>query len=456
MAFWRSFVLVLGVLAFVSSQAAAQVLLRDTEIEAYLYDMSEPIWRAAGLPEGGVEILLIGDPSLNAFAGASSGLKMGVHTGLISAADTPNQIEGVIAHEAGHLAGGHSARTADVFAKAGKQQMLGLLLGAALIAAGAPPEAGFGAIGLGQAAAMNNYLTYSRGQESAADQAAINYLNEVGHSATGLLEFFGKLQNQQLIRAGEVVPYFQTHPLALQRISRLTERAEASPFFTVRDDPEKIEELRLIQAKIHGFLDEPHVALRRFPLTDQSDAARYARAVAYYRASDLASATREIDRLLASYPDNPYYHELKGQMLFEHGKVAQSIPSHRRSVELMPDAPLLRVNLARALVATEMEEETAEAVELLKVALRQERDNAFGWSLLARGYATLGRLDQANLAQAETAYHSGDVLSAHRFASLAKEKLPVGTPEHQQALDILVATAEDARRLNRGPFGRPR
>jgi predicted Zn-dependent protease len=449
MAVWRSLALVIGSLAFFVAQASAQVLLRDTEIEEFLYDMSEPVWQAAGLPEGGVEILLIGDPSLNAFAGASSGLKMGVHTGLITQAKTPNEIEGVIAHEAGHLAGGHSARTAEVFANAGKQQMLGLLLGAALLAAGAPPEAGIGAIGLGQSAAMNNYLTYSRGQESAADQAAITYLDHIGHSSAGLLDFFDNLRNQQLIRSRAPVPYLQTHPLAVQRVARLRSRAETSPYWGQRDDPEDVEQLRLIQAKIHGFLDEPQVALRRYPLSDQSDPARYARAVAYYRASDLTSATREVDKLLAAYPDNPYYHELKGQMLFEHGKIAEAIPSHRRSTELKPDAPLLQVNLARALIATERDAEAREAVAILKLALGKERDNAFGWSLLARAYATLRETDLASLAQAEAAYHMGDVMGAHRFATLAQDKFSAGTPEHQQALDIILATAEAAREMGR-------
>ncbi|MEM7671518.1 MAG: M48 family metalloprotease, partial [Pseudomonadota bacterium] len=379
---------------------------------------------------------------------------MGVFTGLILAADTPNEVEGVIAHETGHLAGGHSARTRDAIAKASRPALMSLVLGAALIAAGAPPEAGFGAIGLGQSIATDNYLTFSRGQESAADQAAITYLDEVGSSTAGLIAFFDVLRNQQLIRASQPIPYFQTHPLAVQRVAALERRAQQSPFWDVRDTPEEVMELRLIQAKINGFLNEPHVTLRQYPLADQSDPARYARAVAYYRDSDLEKATREIDRLLTAHPNNPFYHELKGQMLFEHGKVAEAIEPHRRSMALAPDEPLLKINLARALVATDRDEHVAEAMTILEAAVRQERNNAFAWSVLARARSHRGQEELALLAQAEANFHGGDPVSAHRFATLAKDKLEAGTPEHQQALDIIVATAELAQKNRRRGGGR--
>jgi predicted Zn-dependent protease len=372
---------------------------------------------------------------------------MGIFTGLLTEADVPNEIEGVIAHEAGHLAGGHSARSRDAMARAQRPALLSLALGAALLAAGAPAEAGIGAIGLGQNLAMSNYLAYSRGQESAADQAAVTYLDAVGSSSAGLIEFFGKLQNEQLITARRAVPYLQTHPLALQRVNALERRAQESVHWPERDSAEDIEKLRFIQAKIHGFLNEPHVTLRMYPLTDQSGPARYARAVAWYRDSKLEDASREIDRLLEEQPDNPFFHELKGQMLFEHGQVEEAITPHRRSVALAPQFALLRINLARALVATEREANVSEAIAMLEEALRLERSNSFAWTELARAQSLRGNESLAMLAQAEANYHGGNPIDAHRFATLAKDKLDAGTPEHQQALDIVVATAEEARKL---------
>ncbi|MEM1409166.1 MAG: M48 family metalloprotease [Pseudomonadota bacterium] len=434
--------------------ASAQVLLRDAEIEAWIASMAHPLFEAAGIPPDRVTILLIGDQTPNAFAGASSGLIMGIHTGLITLAESPNEVEGVIAHETGHLAGGHSARSRDAIAKASRPALMSLVLGAALIAAGAPPEAGIGAIGLGQTIGMTNYLAFSRGQESAADQAAVTYLDEVGSSTQGLIEFFDVLKNRQLLSASQPIPYLQTHPLAFQRVARLRNRGEESPHWGKRNTPDEIEAMRLIQAKIQGFMNDPRVTLRLYPLSDQSDAGRYARAVAHYRASDLDRATKEIDRLLADYPSNPYYHELKGQMLFEHGKVADAIAPHRRSTELSPNTALLKINLARALVSTELDQNVREADTILREALRLEPDNGFAWSILARAKSLGGHDDLALLAQAEASFHYGNAASAHRFASLAKAKLPAGTPEHQQANDIIVATAEEAQKARRRAPGR--
>ena len=270
-----------AITAVASSIANAQgiSLLRDAEIEEFLADYSHPIFDAAGLPKDSIEILLVNDLSFNAFAG---GRYMGVNAGLLTFADTPNQIEAVIAHEAGHLAGGHSARTQDAISSASRPILLGLILAAGAIAAGAP-DAGIGLLGLGQTIGTANFLKYSRGQESSADSASITYLNKLGKSSKGALEVWRRQRNNQIIRGREINPYFVTHPLANARLNALKTRAEASPYFDVADPPEEIYRLQMIQAKIWGFLHEPKDVLTRYPVEDESDQARYARAVAYYR-----------------------------------------------------------------------------------------------------------------------------------------------------------------------------
>ncbi|MBY0422368.1 MAG: M48 family metalloprotease, partial [Parvularculaceae bacterium] len=342
---------VFSVAAFAASieTAVAQTVLRDAEIEQWIKDYSYPIFKVAGIEPASVNILLIGDQSINAFAG---GLNMGIHTGLLSNADTPNQVLGVIAHETGHIAGGHSQRSSDAMARASTPILLSLVLAAGAIAAGAP-EAGMGILGLGQNIAIGEYLTYSRGQEATADQAALTYLEATGQSGRGLVEFFGKLRNEQIIRGYKLNPYLQSHPLANDRIAALEQRAKASSYYAKADTPEEIARLHLIRGKIRGFMQEPNVTFRQYPLTDQSDEAAYARAVAYYRNADIDKGVKEIDRLIAKSPNDPYFYELKGQMLFEFGRVADSVAPHRRSVELAPDKALLKINYGRALAATE-------------------------------------------------------------------------------------------------------
>lgn len=416
--------------------ASAQSVLRDAEIEQFLDDYSLPVFRAAGLPADQIQILIIGDQTFNAFAG---GLIMGVNTGLLTITDTPSQIQGVIAHEAGHIAGGHTARSDEALSAATRPILLSLVLAAGAIAAGAP-DAGIGILGLGQTIGIANALTYSRGQESSADQAALTYLERIGRSGAGLIEGFQKLRNDQLIHGQRVNPYLQSHPLAVQRITALEERAKASPYFDVKDSPEEIARLRLIQGKIRGFLQDVNVTLRQYPLSDQSEPALYARAVAYYRSADIERALKEVDKLLATHPDNPYFNELKGQMLFEFGRVAESIEPHHRSVELAPGKALLLINHGRALAATEDPANLDAAVKSLKSALLIEPDNSFGWFELARAYGALDKEPLANLAMAESRYHEGAKPDAAQFALRARAGFKKGTPEWRQATDIIVAS----------------
>ncbi len=418
------------------AQARGISLLRDAEIEEFLDEYSRPIFRAAGLNEDSIQILLVADQSLNAFAG---GRYMGVNSGLLTIAETPNQIEGVIAHEAGHLAGGHSVRTDAAIASASRPMLLSLILAAGAVAAGAP-EAGIGILGLGQNIGTANFLKYSRGQESTADQSSITYLDRIGHSSKGATELWRNVRNSQIIRGRQINPYRQTHPLANDRLSALQQRAEVSPYYEVEDSPEEIERLRFIQAKIHGFLEEPHATLRRYPLSDQSDPAHYARAVAYYRTSQVEKALIEIRTLTEARPDNPYFHELEGQMLFEFGKVEESIEPHKKAIALKSDNALLRIGLGRALNAMDAPENFEEAVTEFKRALLLEPDNGFGWYELARAYGGLENDTMADLATAESRYHAGAKPDANAFARRAMAGLRKGTPEWRQAADIVLAT----------------
>jgi len=424
--------------AFGGSVSVAQgiSLLRDAEIEQFLDDYSLPLFRAAGLPEGSIKILIVNDQRLNAFAG---GRYMGVHTGLITIAETPNQIEGVIAHEAGHLAGGHSARSDDAIASATRPILLSLVLAAGAVAAGVP-EAGIGLLGLGQNIGLANFLSYSRGQESSADQASITYLDRIGHSSKGALELWSNVRNSQIIRGRKINPYLQTHPLANARLTALKHRAQASPYFDRADSPEEIARLHMIQAKIRGFLHDPNATLRKYPLSDQSKPAHYARAVAYFRQSHIDRGLSEIRTLTALEPDNPYFHEVEGQLLFESGAPTEAIAPYRRAMELLPNNALMRLNLGRAMIATEDSALYEQAARELKRALLLEPDNAFGWFELARAHGGLGQEAMANLATAESRYHAGAKPDANTFARRAIAGLRRGTPEWRQAADVIFAT----------------
>lgn len=423
-----------------SGTAQAASLIRDTEIEKVLRHYGDPIFVAAGLDPKAVSIYIINDPSINAFV--SGGQNMFIYTGLIMKLETPNQLIGVMAHEAGHIAGGHLSRTSDAIAEASIPVIVTILAGIAAVALGAP-DAGIGLILGSQQIAQRSFLQYSRTQESAADQAGMTILTATGQSGRGMLDVFEKFAEQELLTFRRQDPYVRSHPLSRERIATLRERVEASPFADAVTPPEMQVEYDLIRAKLRGFVDRPDVTLRNYPLSDQSAPARYARAVAYFRWPQFDKSVAEIDSLLAEFPDNPYFHELKGQIEMERSNPKGAIAPYEESIRLEPDAPLLRVNLASALLATENESYTERARVELVSSLRDDNENAFAWYQLALAYSRLGDQGMADLASAERDFVLGNLPGALQFAIRAKQRLPQGTT-YMQRCDDIIAIAGDA------------
>ena len=428
--------------------AQAQSLIRDTEIEMTIREGADPILEAAGLAPDDVTIMLISDPSLNAFA--TQGLRMGFHTGLIMEADTPNQFLGVLAHEAGHLAGGHTIRT-DLQRAGMRPFLLTMGLGVLAALAGAP-DAGALLIGSSGYFGTLGALTYSRSQEAAADQAAVTYLETAGMSGQGLVDFFNEFRYQELFSEERRFPFFRSHPQSADRIAGLRRRVLEQPHHDVVDSEEALFRHRVMQAKLYAFLNAPAYTLQRYPETDTSFEARYARAIAAYRAAHTDDAIRQIDILLDENPENPFLWELKGQVLFEAGRPAEAETAHRRSVDLLPEAGLLRLNLAQAIIAEERPDRLEEAIAELHRSLAYERDNPFAYLLMSQAYGALGEDGQARLAQAEYHFSINEMEDAQRAAVFARARLEPGSAPYRRAVDIILATGasmEDIDELDR-------
>ncbi|MBR9825510.1 MAG: M48 family metallopeptidase [Alphaproteobacteria bacterium] len=433
-------------LAFAVSAMPAwgQQLIRDTEIEEVMRDYTDPLLVAAGLSPNDVSVHLVADPSINAFV--TAGQRIFLHTGIIVEAETPNQLIGVIAHETGHISGAHLARSGDAMRAASVPVYVSMGLGLLAAFAGEGGAAGALLASSQQFGALS-YLTYSRGQEASADQAAVNLLDATGQSSLGLVEFFERFRYQEVMSQARRFPYFRSHPLSSDRIAALREVVETSEFYEVRDTQEEIDRLRRIQAKIYGFLMEPRFVFWRYPESDQSLPARYARAVAYYHDARIEEARAELDTLIAEEPDNPYFQELYGQMLFESGFAEESIQYHERSVELMPAAALLRINLAVSMIATEDPRLLDEAETHLRVALDVEPSNPFAWYQLSLVHERNGDTPLAQLAIAEQSFAIGNRSRARQFATRARAELEQGTIAHFRASEIIAVSAPTEQEL---------
>ena len=447
----RMMLTVIVLVAVAVRPAAAQSILRDAETEALFQDMMDPLLVAAGLQPGQVRVHLLGDRSINAFVAGSQDIY--VFSGLIEAADSAEEVQGVLAHELGHVMGGHAIRVNEGAKAATGISLLSLLLGAAAIAAGGG-EAGMGILMAGQQAALGKFLAFSRVQESTADAAGAQYLSKAGISGRGSLAFFKKLQNLEFrygVKQDDDQAYGRTHPMSGDRIQALREVYVIDPAWDKPADAAIEARFQRIKAKLSGYMAEPERTLRKFPESNNSVPARYARAYAWHRSAYPEKALAEVEALLATNPADPYFLELEGQVLLESGRPSEAIPALRKAVAGSRSQPLIAATLGHALIATEDPANFAEAEAVLKTAVALDNENPFAWYQLGIVYANKGDQPRAALASAERySLEGGQAELALRNADMAMLGLPEGSPDWIRAQDIsLVARAEVERTRKR-------
>ena len=416
--------------------AAAQSILRDAETEALLNDMARPLFVAAGLSPANAKVVLINDSSINAFV--AGGQIVYVHSGLIDAADSANEVQGVIAHEIGHIVGGHA-----VFQNDGGYtniSILSLLLGVAAMAAGSG-EAGTGILMAGQRAAIGKYLAFSRVQESSADAAGSRFINSAGISGKGMLSFFNKL-TAQMHRYGyyttspEVDPFAQTHPMSQDRVETLKADLMNAPSWNKPLDQDLERRFKRVQAKLRGYVSDPKDTLTKYPQSDQSVQAHYARAYAYHKSGYPEQAAAETQALVKAAPKDPYFLELEGQIMLESGDPRGALEPLREATALSGNQPLIASTLGHALLATEDKANLAEAERVLKQAGARDNDNPFAWMNLGTVYDRKGDEPRTALATAERAHLIGDVGTALMSSRAAMAGLPQGSADWVRAQDI--------------------
>jgi predicted Zn-dependent protease len=421
-----------------AQQGGGPPILRDAETEQLLRDYTRPILRAAGLEKQNIQVVIINDPSFNAFV--ADGRRIFVNYGALRESETPNQIIGVLAHETGHLAGGHLSKLREQVARAQTQMIIAMLLGIGAAVAGARSgagSAGAAAVAAPQSAIMRTMLSYQRQQEENADKAAVKFLNATGQSAKGMYETFRRFSDQSLFAARGADPYNMSHPMPAERVRALEELARSSQFWDKKDDPALQFRHDMMRAKVSGFMERPDTINRRYPASNDSLPARYARAIAAYRHGDLRNAQAQIDALIRAQPNNPYFHELKGQALLEGARPNEAIAPLRKAVQLSNHAPLIEMLLGQALVASENKAYADEAITILRAAVSREPEAAIGYTQLAMAYGRKGNYAEADLAAAQAAFLRGDQKTARDLASRAKTRFAIGSPGWVKADDIV-------------------
>ena len=414
-----------------------RVFIRDAEIETIIRSFAVPLFAAAGLDPSNVNIRLVQDRSLNAFV--AGGQNIFIHTGLIIESKGPDALIGVIAHETGHIEGGHLTRTRRAVEDAGAIQLIGTILGVVAGAATGSSQLTQAIMAGGQSAGQRTFMKYSRTQESAADQAAMRLLDTTERSADGLVGFLGQLSGQSALSTRLQDPYVQSHPLSQDRINTLRNHVDLSEYSkNVSSEAENLAHARVV-AKLYSFIEPLNKVLRRYPESDTSFAARYARAIAYYREPDLPRALALIEELIVTAPRDPYLFELKGQMLFEHAHAAEALKAYSEAYRLAPDQELIALELAR--VELEMDDPALldNAIKHFHAAVKMGAGSSFIWRQLGIAYGRKGDMGLSALALSEAELRIGQLANAEYQANRAIDLLPKGSSTHLQAQDILEA-----------------
>jgi predicted Zn-dependent protease len=429
-------------------------VLRDTETEQLLRDYTRPILRAAGLEKQNIQVVIINDKAFNAFV--ADGRRIFVNYGALMQSETPNQIIGVLAHETGHLAGGHLAKMRQQLEQAQTQMIITMLLGVGALAAGARggnsggglANAGMAAMAGPQEMIRRTLIGYVRQQEESADRAGVKYLNATGQSAKGMYQTFKRFADESLFASHDADPYLQSHPMPAERVAALEEMARSSPNWDRKDDPALQVRHDMMRAKVSAFMERQDTVYRRYPLSNTSLPARYAHAITTYLHGDLRDALAQIDGLIQVQPNNPYFYELRGQALLEGGKPAEAIAPLRKAVQLSNNAPLIEMLLGQALVGTDNRAYMDEAIAILRASVVREPEAPLGFTQLAMAYGRKGDLAEADLASAQAAYLRGDHKTARDLASRAKTRFAVGTPGWVKADDIVTAKPPPGQKGN--------
>jgi predicted Zn-dependent protease len=436
------------------AQGKGPPVIRDTEAEQLLRDYTRPILRAAGMEKQNIQMVIINESAFNAFV--ADGRRIFVNYGAMMQSETPNQIIGVLAHETGHLAGGHLSKLREQLAQAQTQLIIAMLLGAGALVAGSRggnansglANVGAAAVSAPQEVIRRTLLSYVRQQEENADRAGVKFLTATGQSARGMYETFKRFTDESLFAARGSDPYVQSHPMPAERVAALEELARTSPYWDKKDDPALQLRHDMVRAKISAFMERQDTVYRRYPLSSDSLPARYARAIATYRHGDLRSAVAQIDALIQQQPSNPYFYELRGQALLEGGKPAEAIAPLRKAVQLSNNAPLIEMLLGQALVASDNKAYTEEAIAILRAAVARETEAPLGYTQLAMAYGRKGDYAQADLASAQAAFLRGDNKTARDLASRAKTRFAIGTPGWVKADDIVTAKPLPGQKSN--------
>ena len=412
---------------FWSLPAHAISLIRDTEVEEAVLAWVQVIFKAANLEPENARIMLVNDPSINAFV--AGGQTIFIHTGLITQSKMLDDLMFVLSHETGHIVGGHVTRGMTAYKNAQTATLISTILGGVIAVAAGRPDAGIAVMVGSQSSALGSFLTYRQTEESSADRIAIDIMNKLGYSMQGFTNTMQAIQHLERINMSEDGGYLRTHPLSqtrMQDVARFTKNAPA---------PKPNKTFDRIRAKLIGFMNDPKANLKQYQ--DNSLTSQYIRAISLYRLSKRDEAIALLDKTITVEPNNPYLYELKGQFYFETGDIPKAITNYEKANNLKPNAPLIETALAQSYLENKTTSNATKALKLLQHVVLVEEEPVLPWRLMATAYDVLKQPINAQYAMVEYNLSIGKTTVALTAAKKLTKTMQKDNPHYQRLLDII-------------------
>ncbi len=418
--------------------------IRDAETEKFLRDIETPILRAAGLNVNNIRIYIVNDSEINSFVGG--GQNIFVNTGLIRKFNTPNALIGVLAHETGHIAAGHIARSSEQAQEINQQMIIGYLLGIGAMISG-QGDVGSAVIFGGSQTYQRLYMKYSRGQEEAADKLAVSYLDKIHYPANGLFDLLKSFKREE-IGLKDQDEFYLSHPVTTKRIDFIKSHIELTKYDDQKINQLLIKEMQWILVKLEAFIDNPDQIVIKYQNIEDSDLKFYALAIANYRLGKINQAVDDIDKVIANNRGNGFLYELKAQILLKSKQTMAAILNYHQALKLIAkkDNLLVKISLSEAIIALNSgdKELLQLAINYLKSATNQENDNPLIYRDLAATYIQIGDKARYYLSLADFNLSIGNQVAAIKFAKLAKENLDKNSVTDLIHLDDIISSYDSS------------